>query len=104
MRSLWRRRHRAIAWFLLGYLAVWPSLGAALVGVLVAIGEPPPAVVLAAASSRRPAWQVSRPRRRVMRRCGSLPPAALTRGWRGRPRLRRNGCASGCAAPTPAVR
>ena len=27
MRSLWHRRHRAMAWFLAGYLAVWAALG-----------------------------------------------------------------------------
>jgi predicted metal-binding membrane protein len=81
LQSLWHRRHRAMAWFLLGYLAVWLAVGAVLVGVLVAIGaaRPGPAV-LAAALLAAAAWQVARPRRRVMRRCGALRPCAA-RGW-----------------------
>ncbi|HEX2125206.1 MAG TPA: DUF2182 domain-containing protein [Thermoleophilaceae bacterium] len=81
MRSLWHRRHRAIASFLAGYLAVWLSVGAILVGVLVAVGgtQPGPAL-LAAALLAAAAWQVARPRRRVMRRCGTLRPGAA-RGW-----------------------
>jgi hypothetical protein len=82
MRSLWRRRHRAMAWFVLGYLAVWSSVGAVLVGILVVAGHPRPGpAVLAAALLGAAAWQVSRPRRRAMRRCGTLRPVAA-RGWR----------------------
>jgi predicted metal-binding membrane protein len=82
MRSLWERRQRAMAWFLAGYLAVWFAVGAVLVGVLLALGlsDPGPAV-LAAALLAAAAWQVARPRRRVMRRCGVLRPCAA-RGWR----------------------
>ena len=79
--SLWRRRHRATAWFVLGYLAIWLAIGAALIGIASVLGRPPawpviPILLLGAA-----AWQVSQPRRRVLRRCGALPPGALT-GWR----------------------
>lgn len=82
MRSLWHRRHRAMSWFLLGYLAVWLAVGAVFLGALVAVGRPQPGpLVLAAALLAAAAWQVARPRRRIMRRCGSLPPAAA-RGWR----------------------
>lgn len=82
MRSLWRRRHRAMACFLLGYVAVWLAVGAVLIGVLVIAGRPQPGpAVLAIALLAAAAWQVSRPRRRTMRRCGALPPAAA-RGWR----------------------
>lgn len=81
MRSLWHRRHRAMVWFLLGYLAVWFAIGVSLAGVLVAVGQPDPGpAVLAAALLGAAAWQVSRPRRRVMRRCGALRPGAI-RGW-----------------------
>jgi predicted metal-binding membrane protein len=81
MRSLWHRRQRAIAWFVLGYLAVWLAVGAVLVWVLVAAGHPRPGpAVLATALVAAAAWQVSRPRRRVMRRCGALRPTAA-RGW-----------------------
>lgn len=81
LRALWRRRQRAIVEFLAGYLAVWFALGLALVTVLTVAGhpEPPPAAV-AAALLGAALWHVSRPRRRVMRRCGSFPPAA-SRGW-----------------------
>jgi hypothetical protein len=71
MRSLWRRRHRAMAAFVLGYLAVWLAVGA----VVVAVAGPSPValpfVLLAAA-----AWQVAPQRRRALRRCGVLPPCA----------------------------
>ena len=82
MRSLWHRRHRAMAWFVLGYLVVWLAIGAVLVGVLVAVGHTHPGpAVLAAALLGAAGWQVSAPRRRVMRRCGALRPTA-PRGWR----------------------
>jgi predicted metal-binding membrane protein len=82
MRSLWERRHRAMAWFLVGYIAVWLAVGAVLVGVLVAVGRlhPGPAV-LAAALLAAAGWQVAGARRRVMRRCGALR-ACAARGWR----------------------
>jgi predicted metal-binding membrane protein len=81
LRSLWRRRQRALAGFVLGYLALWLGLGAVLTGVVAALDRPRawpvvPVLLLGAA-----AWQISRPRRRVLRRCGSLPPGA-TVGWR----------------------
>jgi predicted metal-binding membrane protein len=93
LRSLWPRRHRAIVGFLAGYLVVWAVIGAVLVGALAALGRPhlppaAPAAVLVGAA----AWQVSGPRRRVLRRCESLRPMAVrggaadvacaTAGWR----------------------
>jgi predicted metal-binding membrane protein len=93
LRSLWHRRHRAIVWFLVGYLVVWAAIGAVLVRVLAAIGgrhlaAPVLVVVLVVAAL----WQVSRPRRRVLRRCEAPRPAAprswaadhacVTTGWR----------------------
>jgi len=79
--SLWRRRHRAIAWFVLGYVAIWLAIGAALTGVVEPLGRPlawpvVPILLLAAAG-----WQISRPRRQALRRCGVLPPGAVL-GWR----------------------
>jgi hypothetical protein len=74
MRSVWQRRHRAMACFVLGYLGVWFAVGAVVVAAVAALGAPAvalPVVLLAAAG-----WQVSAPRRRVMRRCGSLRPCA----------------------------
>jgi predicted metal-binding membrane protein len=73
LRSLWSRRHRSMLFHLLGYLAVWAGAGALLEATLVLLGLGhhgshllPAALLLAAA------WQVSAPRRRVLRRCASL--------------------------------
>jgi len=73
MRSLWTRRQRSSGAFLAGYVAVWVVVGGALLGPLVALDAYPlgPAwlvgVLLVAAG-----WQVSPPRRRLLRRCASL--------------------------------
>jgi predicted metal-binding membrane protein len=79
--SLWRRRHRAIAWFVLGYLALWLAVGAALVGAVAVVGRTPDLRLVSLLFLLAAAWQVSRPRRRVLRRCGVLPAGAL-KGWR----------------------
>jgi predicted metal-binding membrane protein len=78
-RSLWSRHHRAAVGFVLGYLVVWLVLGAGLVAVVLALGgqeqlAPWLAVVLLLAAG----WQVSGPRRRVLRRCASLRLGAAT--------------------------
>lgn len=71
MRSLWRRRHRAMVGYLCGYLAVWAVVGLVIVGVLHVAHQPhPPAGVTVAALLGAARWQTSGPRRRVMRRCG----------------------------------
>jgi len=80
--SLWRRRHRAIAAFVAGYLAVWIAvqagitmgwkLLASLAGWKVAVA----AVVIAAAL-----WELSPVRVRRLRRCHRTVPLA-PRGWR----------------------
>jgi predicted metal-binding membrane protein len=73
MRSLWVRRQRSAVAFVLGYAATWFAAGGVLVAPLVALDAYPlgaPWLVgflLVAA-----VWQVSAPRRRLMRRCGSL--------------------------------
>jgi len=73
VRSLWPRRHRAMACYLAGYLAVWAVTGAAIVAALHGVGWPhPPAVVTVAALACAALWQTSPPRRRVMRRCGNV--------------------------------
>jgi predicted metal-binding membrane protein len=79
--SLWRRRHRAIAWFVLGYLAIWLGAGIALTGAVAAAAPGAASPVVPVLLIGAAAWQVSRPRRRILRRCGALPPHAL-RGWR----------------------
>ena len=78
-RSLWSRRHRAAVSFVLGYVVVWLVLGAGLVAVVLALGgqeqlAPWLAVVLLLAAG----WQVSGPRRRMLRRCASLRLGAAT--------------------------
>ena len=79
MRSLWSRRHRAAVSFVLGYVTVWLVLGAGLVAVVLALGgqerlAPWLAVVLLLAAG----WQVTGPRRRILRRCASLRLGAAT--------------------------
>ncbi len=71
--SVRSRRQRAAATFLVGYVVVWLVLGAALVTALAAFGTgqdltPWLVVTLLAAA----VWQVSGPRRRMLRRCASL--------------------------------
>ena len=103
LRSLRRRRHRAMVGYVAGYLAVWALVGAALVVTLHRAGVPhPPAGLAVAALLAAAIWQVSEPRRRVLRRCGSLrlgAPKGLaadrdcaTVGWRSGLR-----CAFTCA-------
>jgi hypothetical protein len=70
--SVWSRRQRAAAGFVIGYVVVWLVIGMGLVTVLVAFGNgqdltPWLAVALLAAAG----WQVSGPRRRMLRRCAS---------------------------------
>ena len=73
LRSLWTRRQRSAGAFLAGYVAVWVGAGAVLLAPLVALHVYPlgPAwlvgILLVAAG-----WQVSPPRRRLLRRCASL--------------------------------
>jgi predicted metal-binding membrane protein len=73
VRSMWARRHRAMLTFLSGYLAVWALIGVAVVGALYATHHPHPsagATVVALAGAAL--WQTSRPRRRILRRCGMV--------------------------------
>ena len=73
MRSLWTRRQRSAGAFLAGYVAVWAAVGAMVLAPLVALGVYPLAVPwLVAILLVAAGWQVSAPRRRLLRRCGSL--------------------------------
>lgn len=73
MLSLWRRRHRAMVGYLSGYLAVWAVVGVGIVGALHGTQQPhPPVGVTVATLLGAALWQTSRPRRRIMRRCGSV--------------------------------
>lgn len=74
-RSLWRRRHRAIAGFLLGYLGAW-----FVIGIAVAFIEPGPWLAIAAFVVAG-AWQLTRARRLAMAACHRAMPLA-PRGWR----------------------
>jgi hypothetical protein len=73
LRSVWSRRQRSAAVYVLGYVALWSAVGAVLVAGLALLGLEhhgehllPVALLLAAV------WQVSTPRRRVLRRCSPL--------------------------------
>jgi predicted metal-binding integral membrane protein DUF2182 len=74
-RSLWRRRHRAIAGFLLSYLGCW-----LLVGVPVAFINPGP-LLAAAAFVASAAWNLMRYRRLALATCHWTMPLAPY-GWR----------------------
>src|SRR5215203_4430628 len=80
--SLWRRRHRAIAAFLVGYLAVWIVVQSAIVGTwglltpLIGWETAAGVAILAAAL-----WEVAPIKRQRLRRCHRTVPLA-PRGWR----------------------
>ena len=74
-RSLWRRRHRAIAGFLIGYLAMW-----VFVGIAVSFLEPGP-VPAAVAFAVAGVWQLTRTKRVAMAACHRAMPLA-PHGWR----------------------
>jgi predicted metal-binding membrane protein len=98
--SLWRRRHRAMVAFLVGYLCCWavvqtviqgtlgflaPLLGWTLVAGLVMV-----TAVL---------WEISPGRRRRLRRCGLTVPLA-PRGWRADTACARYGVITGLSCVT----
>ena len=78
--SLWSRRHRASALFLIGYVLPWLAFGAIVISVQ---GELPTdtrasaivAILIAAT------WQASPAKRRVLNNCHRILPLA-PRGWR----------------------
>jgi hypothetical protein len=72
LRSLYLRRHRAMAGFLVGYLAVWALLGGAVVLAAGLVDGGPSRLVLVVTLVAAAQWQVAQPRQRAMRRCGSL--------------------------------
>jgi len=76
-RSLWRRRHRAIAVFLIGYLTCWLIVGAALV-LLRAPARPGFAVAALAIAG---AWQLTRVKQLALAGCHFTVPLA-PKGWR----------------------
>jgi Predicted metal-binding integral membrane protein (DUF2182) len=83
-RSLWRRRHRAIAEFLAGYVLVWLVIGAIGVWVLTVLPlvssvglKVSTSLGLVAAA----AWQLAPAKRRALRACHRTAPLA-GQGWR----------------------
>lgn len=80
--SLWRRRHRAIAAFVAGYLAVWILVQAGIAGAWGLVAsftgwERAGMVVMAAAVL----WELSPVKRQRLRRCHRTVPLR-PRGWR----------------------
>jgi predicted metal-binding membrane protein len=81
--SLWRRRHRAIAAFLVGYLAVWIVVQTVIVGgtwglLVPLIGwETVGGIAMVTAAL----WEVAPIKRQRLRRCHRTVPLA-PRGWR----------------------
>ena len=83
-RSLWPRRHRAIAMFLTGYLAIWLLVGVSIACLLA--WEPRLTDVwkkgaTAAAFVLVAAWQWTPMKRRALVKCHATVPLA-PRGWR----------------------
>ncbi len=83
-RSLWRRRHRAIACWLVGYMAPWLLIGlilslAATLSFFGAVSRS--RSVAAIAFIVAALWQVSPARARALRQCHRVQPLAPA-GWR----------------------
>ena len=83
-RSLWSRRHRAIATFLCGYAAISLLAGLALSWLFGALGTPmhgaASAPMAAAAFALAAAWQLSPPKRKALMACHRTVPLA-PHGW-----------------------
>jgi predicted metal-binding membrane protein len=80
--SLWRRRNRAIAGFLVGYLAVWLVVQTIIVetwGLLAPLVGWATAGVIAMVAAAL--WEIAPIKRRRLRRCHRTVPLA-PRGWR----------------------
>ena len=98
--SLWRRRHRAIAAFLVGYLAVWFVVQTIIVETwgllapLIGWGTAGSVAMVAAAL-----WEVAPTKRRRLRRCHRTVPLA-PRGWRADADCARYGATTGFSCVT----
>jgi predicted metal-binding membrane protein len=79
--SLWSRRHRAIGFFLTGYVLPWLAFGALFILVQRELAVDRRASVLIAAILIAAAWQASPSKRRALSRCHRIMPLA-PRGWR----------------------
>jgi predicted metal-binding membrane protein len=79
LQSLWTRRYRSAATFLVGYLAVWGVFGAAALGIWGVAGPFAPAatLVIGAILLAAAAWGLTATKRRCLKRCHRylpLPP------------------------------
>jgi predicted metal-binding membrane protein len=77
-RSLWRRRHRAIAAFLIGYLSLWVVIGAFV--TLVRIPSSRQQWFAAGAFTIAGLWQLTRAKRIALAGCHRTTPLAPS-GW-----------------------
>jgi predicted metal-binding membrane protein len=98
--SLWRRRHRAIAGFLAGFIAVWFVVQSAIVGTwgLLAplVGwQTAGGVAMVAAAL----WELAPIKRQRIRRCHLTVPLA-PRGWRADADCARYGVSTGFSCVT----
>lgn len=98
--SLWRRRHRAIAAFLAGYLAVWILVQAGIAGAWGLMAsltgwQTAAGIAMAAAVF----WEVSPVKRQRLRRCHRTVPLA-PRGWRADADCARYGVTTGLSCVT----
>lgn len=80
-KSLWPRRDRAIAGFLVGYLGPWTAAGLAVSAALALSGSPASPLAAAAGFALAAVWQLVPTRRRAARGCRLTMPLA-PRGWR----------------------
>jgi len=95
--SLWRRRHRGIAGFLAGYVAVWMLAMMVIVAALDAGSRLAEwRVVAGLVTAAAVLWEVAPGRRRLLHRCGRTMPLA-PRGWRADADCARFGLRSGAS-------
>ena len=97
VRSFRRRRVRAVAGFLAGYLLAWAPagiLGVALVAAVHGLGREAAGLASDAALAGAALWQLAPARARALRRCHRTAPLA-PRGWRADAACLRFGAAHG---------
>lgn len=93
--SLWRRRHRAAAGFIAGFLAVWLAVEAVLAVAWRGMGSLAGAALAAGVVAVAAAlWELAPAKRRHLRRCHRTVPLAPS-GWRADADCARFGAAMG---------
>jgi predicted metal-binding membrane protein len=99
--SLWRRRHRAIAAFLVGYLAVWIVVQTVIVGGTWGVLAPLIGWKTAAGVAMVTAalWEVAPIKRQRLPRCHRTVPLA-PRGWRAHANCAHYGVTTGFSCVT----